>query len=235
MAFEYTKTAKDTKYNGVLFRSRLEATWAAFFDLCGIKWVYEPFDLPGWSPDFLIAETIVVEVKPFTKPDSEIADKMLNAAISGLNNNYTLLMLGVSPASNRTLGWYPFTARERCGQCDKCNPVVVCNYEFPGESEQYGTCRNSFNETHIGVSWFCGAEPEMLLFSAIDADGDFQDLGSEGMLWRSSYFQVSSHVEANVEGKFTRGIHFDNRRRLIETFNTAKNQVRFTVRNKQNR
>jgi len=31
-----------TEYMGTLFRSRLEARWAVFFDFMGIKWQYEP-------------------------------------------------------------------------------------------------------------------------------------------------------------------------------------------------
>jgi hypothetical protein len=31
-----------TRYNGVNFRSRLEAKWAAFFDLAGWSWEYQP-------------------------------------------------------------------------------------------------------------------------------------------------------------------------------------------------
>lgn len=68
--FEYTIKPIRTKYAGVTFRSRLEANWAAFFDLMGWKWEYEPIDLDGWSPDFLLrgdyAEEILVEVKPIT-------------------------------------------------------------------------------------------------------------------------------------------------------------------------
>ena len=49
----------DTEYAGHLFRSSLEARWAMFFDLLGIKWEYEPegYLLPSgtrYSPDFLI-------------------------------------------------------------------------------------------------------------------------------------------------------------------------------------
>ena len=29
-------------YKGIMFRSRLEARWAIFFDHCGMKWEYEP-------------------------------------------------------------------------------------------------------------------------------------------------------------------------------------------------
>ena len=57
-----------TLYKGIQFRSRLEARWASFFDLCGWKWEYEPLELSGWIPDFIITskdkKKILVEVKP---------------------------------------------------------------------------------------------------------------------------------------------------------------------------
>lgn len=59
--------AHPTSYRGVAFRSRLEARWAAFFDLAGWRWQYEPCDLGGWSPDFVLAgksAPVLVEVKP---------------------------------------------------------------------------------------------------------------------------------------------------------------------------
>lgn len=54
-----------TAYGGVNFRSRLEAKWAAFFDLCGWQWTYEPFDLYGYIPDFVLDfhRPLLVEVK----------------------------------------------------------------------------------------------------------------------------------------------------------------------------
>lgn len=57
-----------TWYAGNLFRSRLEARWAAFFDLLGWEWVYEPLDLDGYIPDFVLTNfkrgQLLVEVKP---------------------------------------------------------------------------------------------------------------------------------------------------------------------------
>lgn len=57
-----------TIYNGTRFRSRLEARWAAFFDLAGVHWVYEPIDLNGWAPDFLlnVNAPVYAEVKPIS-------------------------------------------------------------------------------------------------------------------------------------------------------------------------
>ena len=61
--------AVPTFYKGIQFRSRLESTWAAFFDLMQWDWRYEPFDLIGWTPDFEIQTSkgnrrLLVEVKP---------------------------------------------------------------------------------------------------------------------------------------------------------------------------
>lgn len=68
-----------TVYRGTNFRSRLEARWAAFFDLVGWPWVYEPFDAHGWIPDFLIRgkRSFLVEVGPcVTEQDYRLkADK----------------------------------------------------------------------------------------------------------------------------------------------------------------
>lgn len=54
-----------TLYRGIQFRSRLEATWAAFFDLRSEPWEYEPLDLSGYIPDFVMHDgKLLVEVKP---------------------------------------------------------------------------------------------------------------------------------------------------------------------------
>ncbi len=51
----------ETKYNGYIFRSRLEARWAIYFDYVGIKWEYEidGFEFPDktkYIPDFWFPE-----------------------------------------------------------------------------------------------------------------------------------------------------------------------------------
>jgi hypothetical protein len=58
--------AIETMYRAFNFRSRLEATWAVFFDACGWNWAYEPVDLNGYIPDFAIGHRpTLVEIKPF--------------------------------------------------------------------------------------------------------------------------------------------------------------------------
>lgn len=94
---EYLFKAHPTTYRGIRFRSRLEATWAAFFDLLEWQWEYEPFDLKGWVPDFLIkgnGHDVLVEVKPITTPNVDVIDKIAAAA----DRKYPLLLCGVSPS-----------------------------------------------------------------------------------------------------------------------------------------
>ena len=42
-----------TEYNGYLFRSRLEARWAVFFDACGVDYNYSDdyLDTCGYADD----------------------------------------------------------------------------------------------------------------------------------------------------------------------------------------
>ena len=59
-------SAIPTVYRGARFRSRLEAKWAAMFDRFGWPWSYEPIDLAGYVPDFVLRfnKPLLVEVKP---------------------------------------------------------------------------------------------------------------------------------------------------------------------------
>lgn len=84
-----------TAYRQFEFRSRLEAKWAAFFDLCGWSWSYEPIDLCGWIPDFVIGEwPTLVEIKPFFKYDdwTEAKHKIIKSGC-----RQSVILLGADP------------------------------------------------------------------------------------------------------------------------------------------
>lgn len=100
-----------TTYKGIEFRSRLEAKWAVMFDLLGWKWEYEPFDIEGYIPDFVLHVPIwldrerecinyIVEVKPAltTKELRSMASKSQNNVLDNLHRdpNYNCLRLGAS-------------------------------------------------------------------------------------------------------------------------------------------
>jgi hypothetical protein len=90
-----------TKFDGIEFRSRLEAKWAAMFNLCGIRWEYEPFDGNGYTPDFLIKlrddTEIIVEVKPVA--NIENSKKYWDKTTRGLDGvwNGDAVFLGCVP------------------------------------------------------------------------------------------------------------------------------------------
>jgi hypothetical protein len=65
-------------YNRLLFKTKLEARWAAFFDLAGWEWHVNPVSVDDWSPDFRVtfecghsecggSHTLLVAVLPISK------------------------------------------------------------------------------------------------------------------------------------------------------------------------
>lgn len=88
-----------TVYNGIEFRSRLEAKWAAMFDQLGWSWEYEPVDFKGYIPDFYIdfgLEEFFIEIKPAMR--SADLYPALNKAVAALGDDrdHTILVLGGS-------------------------------------------------------------------------------------------------------------------------------------------
>jgi hypothetical protein len=93
-----TMKAIPTTFDGVNFRSRLEARWAAMFTLLGWRWTYEPIDLAGYIPDFLLhlAAPVLVEVKPSaTWEDLEVERAALDPRLGGWNGE--VLLVGCGP------------------------------------------------------------------------------------------------------------------------------------------
>jgi hypothetical protein len=91
----------ETKYKGVLFRSRLEARWAVFFDTLEEPWAYEwePYNLEDFGPylpDFwLPRQKLWVEIKGEQASD-ETWWKL--GALSQLNPQHRAALLqGVMP------------------------------------------------------------------------------------------------------------------------------------------
>jgi hypothetical protein len=72
-----------TTFNNWNMRSLLEARWASFFDTLGWNYEYEPFELPGWIPDFALKgkdNTLLLDIKPiFDDPDEAIRNKLAKA------------------------------------------------------------------------------------------------------------------------------------------------------------
>ncbi len=94
-------SAIPTEYKGVRFRSRLEAKWAAFFDLCEWPWSYEPVDLKFYVPDFLLRfdRPLLVEIKPLMSFDesNELNHAKSKARSSGWESEIVILGAEVDP------------------------------------------------------------------------------------------------------------------------------------------
>lgn len=107
-------TAKPTKYKEVLYRSRLEAKWAVFFDEMSIRYEYEPgvYTVPmggyfvRYRPDFAllnirtqqsVRQPLYVEVKGVNRY-SEIGEND-RRKIESFGSSNSLIVLGSFPTS----------------------------------------------------------------------------------------------------------------------------------------
>src|SRR3954465_14728611 len=90
--------AIETRFDGHVFRSRLEARWAVFFKEMGLKYEYEPegFELEQrvkYLPDFLLpSQALYVEVKP--NRDLKLEDIRKLALFSADGDQALLLIVG---------------------------------------------------------------------------------------------------------------------------------------------
>ncbi len=103
-----------TAYRGVQFRSRTEARWAAFFDVVGWSWNYEPPEFPGWIPELKITTTgnpLLVEVKgadTFDAPETQEAARDIERCLYG--QPFAALICGSQPFTvdgMTYVGWTP--------------------------------------------------------------------------------------------------------------------------------
>ncbi|MBD2425967.1 hypothetical protein [Phormidium sp. FACHB-1136] len=102
--------AVPTLYQGRQYRSRLEARWAAMFDLLQWRVEYEPIDFEGWIPDFVISEAkeVFVEVKPVSTFPAQAAEKIRKSGCC-----QEVLIVGYSvPIEDQYLGWLRHAGEE---------------------------------------------------------------------------------------------------------------------------
>lgn len=108
------KPAIQTRYGGVLYRSRTEARWAVLFDALGLRVDYEPegFSIRGggYLPDFYCHDFhMFMEVKGTDPTPQEIAKC---AALTEAAECDVLLLIG-APAERFQIMWF-----DRVGQRD---------------------------------------------------------------------------------------------------------------------
>ena len=148
-----------TKYKGVRFRSRLEARWAAFFDLVGWGWAYEPLDLRGYIPDFILLfeDHLLVEVKPFmTLEELRSPDLLGKIENSGWDGDAICLGARVFPGKSECWGGTTFEEIDEIGRWGAAGIGIVSQREH--EAEEGDEWRWSIGEfsMHIQEDGDCG-------------------------------------------------------------------------------
>lgn len=168
-----TIAAKQTYYKGNIFRSRLEAKWAVFFDEMGIKYRYEPgtYRVPmdgyfmRYCPDFVlqnvrtqqeIQQPLYVEVKGVERY-SDINQNEQRKIESFANKN-SILVLGSFPPN---VSYLPKGPDYLCnfflinGQNIPCF-FVICNGE-PWLVDQYRLNQIDCKQTNNALWMACNA------------------------------------------------------------------------------
>lgn len=141
-----------TMFEGVEFRSRLEAKWAAIFTELGWHWTYEPFDLPGWIPDFQLEGRILVEVKPFTFDEQwKPMCQQITRALTAARMPQEVLLLGVDMMPPREafegcpqLGWLWSPCEMSDGQPDFTLDYAAL-YQIKGQYD-FSACNMAWHE-----------------------------------------------------------------------------------------
>jgi hypothetical protein len=146
--------AHPTTYGGTQFRSRLEARWAAFFDLAQWRWEYEPSDDAGWVPDFILVDSgVAVEVKPIEWTETTaFRDACERPDLEKVRKSERLeaLILGAYPVGSVSIGvfygkfedWPPLTFG-RLYWRDSTHRIDLSSGTYDGYSWSNGSWRAS--------------------------------------------------------------------------------------------
>lgn len=121
-------SAKPTRYKDTLFRSRLEARWAVFFDALSIEWQCEPeydnvefrgFRIP-YKPDFYLpGRDLWIEVKP--KGIRHLSDGEIMKIVGWAKEYSEILVLSGAPRIPRetTEAHYLYSYNPRKGKVNR--------------------------------------------------------------------------------------------------------------------
>jgi len=144
-----------TLYNGVRFRSRVEAKWAAMFELLSWPAVYEPLDLHYYIPDFVLGfyAPIAVEVKYIFEQDDFDALEAERAKAERSGWPHEILFVGAKVERDR-IGWL----RDAYGVWDVAFPFRCIDCGHVSFAHQSGSwrCRVTgcyLGKRHIDQAW----------------------------------------------------------------------------------
>lgn len=205
-----------TKYHGIEFRSRIEARWAVYFDLCGCEWEYEPegFKIElydgktiNYLPDFLLHNVrgrnipesgLFVEVKGVM---SDFDNLKINAFTSPTCARYC-------PELNKDWGGF------NCKKCTISNKCPYSNLTPENEIENPLIVFSGFPKTADEV--FYKIEEKGFPYSYMHIDRD--------------YFECFLFPEKNKSGLVTHdcgGYKYDGDWDLANKFLSIASSVKF--------
>lgn len=169
--------AKDTYILNTYFRSRLEAKWAVYFHLLGVKWEYEPvkFELQNgdtYIPDFYFPDyDFYAEVKPLQQED--VRWSYFDAGL--------VLMFG-SPHAKPM----PSNMRDERG-FGVCPPLVIPFYDLVEDNED--------------KFWYCGGDEDMSNISP------FKESIRAANMYRFESRQPVKHISECIKDELDRKLN----------------------------
>lgn len=144
-----------TMYRGVKMRSRLEARWAAMFDELAWPWLYEPIDLAGYIPDFILrfpTGDMLAEVKPELRIEG-LSPSCAKIDASGWGGEALVVGAHIHDAGSM----HPIIGRQRDAygwdvgvlfRCLRCHRVSVLNEAGSWKCRNCGACDD---RSHVGL------------------------------------------------------------------------------------
>lgn len=197
----------DTYYRGHLFRSRLEARWAAVFDDLGIRWEYEP-------QGYRVGENR----RPYL-PDFYLTDLGWWIEVKGASDrlDISLLVDAVHPTHGlgRTDPWY-FTNILILGPIPECENAFPLHYSIR-QSAAIGQLRSGCQASCVFTSPLFG------LHHFLPADYVISSNGPEGQdksreldtlrRWGALVMSAGRAQSARPEGDLTRALLMPMKRR----------------------
>ena len=128
------------EYNGIIFKSKLEAKWACYFDCIGIKWQYEPnlFKFKNniyYKPDFFLPQ---VNLWAEVKIDNELTTleiEKIKCLINETGKRCILLNGGPKPIT------FELIQLDENGKLFRGNDCVVSMYhDYPIAEHRFYEC-----------------------------------------------------------------------------------------------